>query len=347
MSTDSTKRKKIILHVAFWLAYASFFMYQVSSGRRIEESGWTTILIDVSFHLFAMVGISYMNYFFFMPRLLKQKNIGRYIIEFVPIFLALMYLVLLGKQYILDGFTHEREFVYSLRFALYVFISAFFLVQFVGLLKFVENYFELEAHKQELEKNQLISELRFLKAQVNPHFLFNTLNNLYYLAFTKSPNTPDVIAKLSQMMRYMLYESNHNRVPLDKELEYMENYISLEKLRLSDEVPITFEVSGSTEGKMIAPLVFITFLENAFKHGVSNGKKGSWIDVSIHVENDTCTYQVKNSKIQNTDKTVPEKSGIGLQNVKRRLDLSYPNDYELELDETEDTYSIQLRLKVL
>lgn len=347
MSEKSTQRRKTVLHIAFWLAYASFFAYQISSSRRLEISNWSEILLDVAFHMVSMIGISYLNYLYFMPRLLSHKNFSRYMMEFLPVFLALMFLVIKGKQYILDGFSHELMWVYSLRFSVSVVLSAFFLVQFVGLLKFVENYFELEARKQELENESLISELKFLKSQINPHFLFNTLNNLYYLAYTKSPSTTEVIAKLSQMMRYMIYDSNHQLVPLQKELEYMENYISLEKLRLNDEVPIEYTINGSVDGVRIAPLILITFLENAFKHGIGNNKKNSWIKAQINVENNVCTYIVSNSKIYDTDKTVNEKSGIGLQNVKRRLDLSYENKYRLDVSENEDTYSIHLKLQLV
>ena len=131
-----------------------------------------------------------------------------------------------------------------------VFMAAFFVAAFVGLLKFIEDYFELE-------NRQLNSELRFLKAQVNPHFLFNTLNNLYYLAVNQSDQTPEVVAKLSGMMRYMIHESNTETVPLSKEVAYMENYLDLEKLRLNEEVPITFEVDGEITGTRIAPLILI------------------------------------------------------------------------------------------
>ena len=270
MASFFQKHQKLLLHIVFWCVYASFFFYQVSSWGKRDDTGWERIIEDFSFHIVAMLLLCYLNYFYFLPRFLKRRNIGRYLLEFLPVFLILGYLVVLGKRWILADHPIAERFIYSSYFTINVIISAFFLVVFVSLLKFVEDWFELEAKKKEFENEQLTSELRFLKAQINPHFLFNTLNNLYYLAFNNSPNTTEVIAKLSQMMRYMLYESNHPRVPLDKEIEYIQNYISLEKLRLNNDVPISFEVKGKTAGVTIVPLVLINFLENDFKYGVSN-----------------------------------------------------------------------------
>lgn len=347
MESFIRKHKKTLLHIAFWCAYASFFFYQISSfNKGGEELDWTRILKDFTSHMIAMMGISYLNYFFFLPRLLKSRNFGRYILEFIPVFCVLAYLIVVAKRFILAG--HIPGFYLdSSRFTVNVIIGTLFLVVFVGLLKFVEDWFELEARKKEVENESLTSELRFLKAQINPHFLFNTLNNLYYLAYTKSPNTTEVISKLSQMMRYMLYDSNHSRVSLKKEIEYMRNYVSLEKLRLGKDVPIRFEVEGDTSAATIAPLVLITFLENAFKHGVSNSSSNSWIEVAIQVKNKTCYYKVANSKIPESGKTVKEKSGIGLLNVKRRLDLSYPDNYQLQVEDLDDRYSVELKLNLV
>lgn len=343
MSIFFRRHQKVLLHVAFWAMYASYFFYDISYGRR-GEPNWERIVPDFSFHIFSLLVISYVNYFYFLPRLLKGGNLRRYLLIYVPVFLGLAYLSLLGKQYILDRFTHDDTWMYSFRFELKTFVAAFFVTAFVGLIKFVEDYFELDARSRELENRQLTSELRFLKAQVNPHFLFNTLNNLYYLAVNQSDQTPEVIAKLSGMMRYMIHESNAEKVPLNKEVAYMENYLDLEKLRLNEEVPITFEVDGSIEGTRIAPLILITFLENAFKHGIGNATLNSWITVSLRVTEGTLYYKVANSIVGQADKTVREASGLGLANVRRRLDLSYPGKYELDVTEDTERYRIHLKI---
>jgi LytS/YehU family sensor histidine kinase len=212
------------------------------------------------------------------------------------------------------------------------------------MLKFAEDWLELEAKRKELENEKLTAELTFLKAQINPHFLFNTLNNLYYLAFTNSPNTTEVIAKLSQMMRYMIYDSNHEKVLLSKEIEYIESYISLEKLRLNNQIPINFTVEGDISQVKIVPLILITFLENAFKHGVSNNSTTAFITLKLLVQHEYLIYTVENSKLETNNH---EKSGIGLQNVKRRLDLSYPQKSHLEVINEEKDYKICLKLDIL
>ena len=195
-----------------------------------------------------------------------------------------------------------------------------------------------------LEATASSAQLAMLRYQLNPHFLFNTLNNLYYLAFTNSPNTTEVIAKLSQMMRYMIYDSNHPKVLLGKEIEYMQNYISLEKLRLNEQIPVCFTVEGNPGQVLVMPLIFITFLENAFKHGVSNSSPGAWVNVRINIQGSNCVYTVENSKLPENGKVVSEKSGIGLQNVRRRLDLSYPGQYQLSEQDLPDRYAIRLQL---
>jgi LytS/YehU family sensor histidine kinase len=216
----------------------------------------------------------------------------------------------------------------------------------VGMLRFAKDWFELEARKKEIENEKLTAELTFLKAQINPHFLFNTLNNLYYLAYSKSEHTTEIIAKLSQMMRYMIYESNHLPVPMSKEIEYMQNYISLERLRLNNQIPIAFDVSGDAATAKIGPLILIAFLENAFKHGVDANNEKSWVRVAIQVRGSQCLYTVENSKRLNGSAVHTEKSGIGLRNVQRRLELSYPGNFDIKVNDDVDRYKVELQLKL-
>ena len=332
-----------LLHASFWCVYFSFFYYQISFPKRGIEPDYWEVLINSVYQVGSMIVIAYLNYFYFLPRFLKHQNLKRYLLEFLLSFSAFIYLFLIGKQYIIDGYTHTESWVYSFRFAVNVTLSALFIVVFIGMLQFAKDWFELEAKKREIENEKLMAELRFLKAQINPHFLFNTLNNLYYLAFTNSPNTTEVIAMLSQMMRYMIYDSNHAHVSLSKEIEYMENYISLEKLRLNGPVKISFNINGKIEGLQIVPLILITFLENAFKHGITANTNEAYIKVNLNLEGKDCIYTVENSKLP----TNPDaKTGIGLQNVKRRLELSYPNNFELEIIDKEDSYLAKLKLNL-
>ena len=190
--------------------------------------------------------------------------------------------------------------------------------------------------------NQLSTEVKFLRSQINPHFLFNTLNNLFSMAQGKgNDDLADGISKLSGMMRYMIYDSNADSVPLGKEIAYLEDCITLNKLRYADEeVKVTFNYPAQTEGVLVAPMIFISFVENAFKHGVMIGQS-SGIDIYILIENKQLVFSCQNT-IYHVKKMVDEDGGIGLENVKRRLELVYPGKYELFIKNAGDRYIVNL-----
>ncbi len=343
MQSFIQRHRVFLLHFSFWCVYLSFFVYQITSFRHRETDLGVAFVqagVQVAFHMV----VAYLNYFFFLPRFLERKNVGRYLLEFSVPFAIIMYLRVHLQRFMIDGYTYHEQYFYRTVYWVQLVAVTLFIVIFVGMLRFAKDWFEFEAKKKEVENEKLTAELNFLKAQINPHFLFNTLNNLYYLAFTQSPNTTEVIAKLSQMMRYMIYDSNFPHVSLSKEIEYMQNYISLERLRLNNAIPIQFEIDGNAEGVRISPLIFITFLENAFKHGVSNSNPKAWVNVAIRVYGKECVYKVENSKITSAKMETGEKSGIGLQNVKRRLELSYPGQYQLIVNDQPEQYSVQLNL---
>jgi sensor histidine kinase YesM len=346
MNSFLYRHRVILLHLSFWSVYLSFFVYQVSNFRG-EQQDLKEIVTRVGVHMFFNLSIAYLNYFIFLPRFLKNRNVGRYLVEFFIPFILLITARVHLQRYIVDGYEHRIHFFYGTFFIVQAVLSTLFIVIFVGMLRFAKDWFELEARRRELENEKLSAELSFLKEQINPHFLFNTLNNLYYLAYSKSENTTEVIAKLSQMMRYMIYESNYPKVPLSKEIEYMQNYVSLERLRLDDQTPIDFKVEGDASMVKVAPLILITFLENAFKHGVSRNQAGAWVNLSIKVDGANCYYKVENSKPTNLNGEPAGKSGIGLLNVKRRLELSYPAKYDLTVKDEPTRYLVQLNLSLV
>ncbi|WP_299120694.1 histidine kinase [uncultured Winogradskyella sp.] len=193
-----------------------------------------------------------------------------------------------------------------------------------------------------LNEQKKTAELTALKHQLNPHFLFNTLNNLYALALKKSDQTPEVIEKLSDMLDYMLYRTNETFVSLQKEIELIENYLSLEKVRYGKRVKISFENTIKEDVK-IAPLLLLTFIENAFKHGVSQELKKAYITIVITVENNQILFSIENSK----SKTPIEKGNeecIGLKNVKKQLELLYSGNYNLEVIDKTESYKVILKL---
>ena len=343
MQSFIQKYRILLIHLSFWCLYFSFFYYQITFPRRGEEVDYSRAFFDASTHILLMAILSYLNYFYLLPRFLIHKNTIKYLLEFIVPFTVIVVADLFLKRYIYADIGEHKRFLYASKFILQQATTTLFIAIFVGMLKFAEDWLSLEAKKKELENQKLTAELTFLKAQINPHFLFNTLNNLYYLALTNSPNTAEVIAKLSQMMRYMMYDSNHEKVQLSKEIEYIENYIDLEKLRLNHQIPINFVVKGEVNNVQIVPLILITFLENAFKHGVSNNSVDAYILINIDIHDKTLVYTVENSKL---GAITHEKSGIGLQNVKRRLDLSYPQKCHLEVIDSKTDYKIILDLDI-
>lgn len=231
-----------------------------------------------------------------------------------------------------DGLSNTILFIFIIVFGLSI---AYF---------FLKEWSKVEKMRSELAAVQLDTEVKFLKSQVNPHFLFNTLNNLFSMAQKEGKDDlADGISKLSGMMRYMIYESNEENVPLKKEIEYLENCILLNKLRYADdEVKVIFNYPEQTEGIFIAPMLFIPFVENSFKHGVMIGKS-SEIDISIAVTNKQLTFNCMNT-IYSIKKMEQEKGGIGLENVKRRLELVYPGKYDLSINNADNKYIVNLRI---
>lgn len=209
---------------------------------------------------------------------------------------------------------------------------------------FLKEWGRNELARNQLEAYQLNTEIKFLKSQINPHFLFNTLNNLFSMAQAKgNDDLADGISKLSGMMRYMIYDSNAESVPLGKEIEYLEDCVTLNKLRYADgEVKVTFDYPAKPGNVTIAPMLFIPFVENAFKHGVTIGQT-SPIDIAIIVSNQQLIFTCAN-KMSGAKKMEDEKSGIGLENVKRRLELLYPGKHQLQIDDKDGEYFVKLEI---
>ena len=200
----------------------------------------------------------------------------------------------------------------------------------------------MQRQKEEKEKLQKDMELNYLKEQVNPHFLFNSLNSIYSLSRQQSSETPDVVMQLSELMRYQLESSKKDTVPLKEELEFIENYLLLEEKRLSKRCAIEFSIDGDVLGLKIAPMLLIPFVENAIKHGAQSTNKSSTIDVSAVIDTSTLHFSVANSKASLVSE--PKRKGLGLENVKRRLKLLYPNSHTLEIDDTSKTYVVNLSM---
>lgn len=212
-------------------------------------------------------------------------------------------------------------------------------------IKVTQEWFKNEKLRKEAENTQLNAELAFLKSQVNPHFLFNTLNSIYSLANRRSEKTADAIAKLSNILRYMLYKTDNKTVNLDDEVQYLSDYIELQKFRLYDNILIKFDVTGNIQSFKIAPMLLLPFVENAFKHGVNTINK-CFIHITLNVKGNELYFEVTNADIRKDTYFKDENSGIGLQNVKRRLELIYPKAHELLTEKSNDIYIVKLKLRL-
>jgi len=194
-----------------------------------------------------------------------------------------------------------------------------------------KRWYLIQQYSLKLEKETLEAELRFLKAQLHPHFLFNTLNNLYALALKKSDKTPDVVIQLSSLLDHMLYSSKESVIKLEDDLNYLQEYIELEKIRYGERLQIETEVTGDLEGKLIAPLILLPFVENSFKHGASRDTGSPLIEIKIHIQGLQLMFHIRNTYVAGQDGKDIYSEGIGLSNVKRRLELIYPKKHQLEI----------------
>ncbi|WP_343669636.1 histidine kinase [Chitinophaga sp.] len=209
-----------------------------------------------------------------------------------------------------------------------------------GFIKIAQEWFKSEQQREALKLENLNAELKFLKSQINPHFLFNCLNTIYSLAHKHSAQTEHAIIKLSTIMRYMIYESNEDKVQLQQELQYLEDYIDIQRLRLPEDIVVDYAVQGNPAGLRIEPMLLVPFVENAFKHGISYAEP-SFIAIAVAIERNQVRLVVENAVFR---QRVAEKGGIGLQNVKKRLDLLYTEDHELEITEAENQFIVDLKI---
>lgn len=240
-------------------------------------------------------------------------------------------------------FTFEKFLVFILDFLLLVSVPLtpkMIKVIVEGTNKLVA----LENEKIALERDNLAMELEILKSQISPHFLFNTLNSIYRMSETNDPKTSESIMRLSNMLRYLLYQTNDERILLSKELEFLQDYLNLAKLRFGNTTRVDLELENIDEPYKILPLILIPFVENAIKHGPERSRNDSWLKVSLKLIDDKLDFVVSNSVNKNSEKPIP--GGIGLKNVSRRLDLRYMDNYTLEIKNEEDFYSIHLIIKL-
>lgn len=345
MNLYNNKTSNFIIHILIWI-----IIFAISASEIYLKIGIIPNDFYFKFSIFLLV--FYVNYHLLVPRIFLKKKFLIYIItvlifSFLFIFL-LEYFVPeplnlpenLNREFP-RHFPKPRNNNFFLKF-LPTLIVFLLLIALSTSIKLGIEWYRTEKERVLIASQKVNSELSFLKAQLNPHFLFNTLNSIYALANKKSENTSVAIVTLSELMRYMIYEANEKNVSLEKEIEHIKNYISLQLLRLKDSSGVRVNIHGNLNYK-IEPLLLISFIENAFKYGTDfNGKT----DIRIKI---TIREKVLNLFVYNTSsnqESKKENSGIGLENIKNRLNLLYPNSHTLDIISDVKSYSVNLTIKL-
>ncbi len=327
---------RILLNILFWLFY---FIYPFLRFRYTGEH--TIIWEEVVFYFVLYGSILYINNLYLLPKYLDNKRFREYLFILIPIIIAIAFFESFVNKTLLK--TCECEGPNS-TYAIYNFIHlGSLLVMFGAVMVFRKYTMKIQA-LEHAENERLASELRFLRAQVNPHMLFNSLNSIYAYAINNSERAPEMVLKLSEILRYMLYECDKPRVPLSKEVAYLEDYIALQEMRQSD-FNVDFKVVGPIEDKSIAPMLFVAFVENAFKFSVPNASN---IKINISVSGDELTFICQNN-LEETNKLNTssfEEGGLGIKNTKKLLEIGYSGKYKLNINEENGLFSVELKLQL-
>jgi sensor histidine kinase YesM len=330
------------LHVLFW-ALSYYILLNVFGYESVFSN--VDYLYCFLFHLFLVPAV-YISIYYIFPITGKKKRWG--------VYLTLNGILVLVLSWLNISFFNNWS---AVLFTGYYFISYFSMIQVAliisiyivisTLLKLSKSWFllnDLQRKLLEAEKEKMDIELRGLRAQINPHFFFNTLNGLYALSLQNNPALPSSILQLSGLMRYFIYDSKSERVSLDKEVAMIRDYIGLMKLRTEAETPILFDITGDTENHYVAPLIFISFIENAFKHGLHSENNLIKIYLEMIIDEDKINFNIKNRKGNALNEQFKNSGGIGLENVKRRLSLLYPGKHELKIHEDENLFEVELEI---
>ena len=339
--------QRIARHLFFWLFYT--FYNVVTWGAYNDHISQS--IISESCYLPAKIIMTYYTLYYLIPQFLLPKKYTKFIL-WTLVGLFITGLINRWVTYYVIYPWYFPDYVGSGFWRIKVFFEVTNIVNIVMpavAIKLLQNWYNNEQSRKQISQEKLAAELKLLKSQVHPHFLFNTLNNLYALTLEKSPLAPDMVVKLSSLLNYMLYECDAPLVPLEKEIKYINDYVSLEKLRYGERLELSFEVSGPIQDKLIAPLILLPFVENSFKHGASKDAVNPWIQFNLWLDKNVLHLQIENSVEEssfisaNDEASYPK--GIGLKNVNRRLELLYKDRYELKIRQ-EDSFLVILKLQL-
>jgi len=341
---------RIALHITFWIFVAFFYFLLFSLNSEFRE---ITFILSAGLLPVAIVSTYFFNYIL-VPKYLWRKRYARFFlfsfstllvtvwISFLIVGATLVY-ILNKKATIAPEVLHPEWQV----------ITVNFVVFFAIAVKQIKRSFFIQQEKTEIEKKKLTTELKLkeaelklLKAQVHPHFLFNTLNNLYGLTLEKSDEAPKLVLQLSEILDYILYRCNDKSVPLSEEINNLKNYIEIERIRYSNKLDLKTDFPKKFDNLKIAPLILLPFIENTFKHGVSHFPGVAFVNIKINIVGKNLIFNIENAKNPIVKKEENYSKGIGLVNVRKRLDLIYPEKYILSIDDKAETFSVNLTLEL-
>lgn len=344
-----TNKNTLILHVAGCIVFMALpILYSPDfMGNRGPLFSIPPFQRDFLAYIL-LLGTFYLHHYVLLPRFYFRKNYLLYVMLLIFLFMVISIIpemIFVRRPQMPQGvqprFSHDIRpgplFHFSREFFHYFF--EFLIVIVLSLL------IKTRERWKKAEKDRVEAELSYLKAQMNPHFLFNTLNSIYALALEKSDETPTAVVKLSGMMRYVITEANENFVSLDKEINYISDYIAMQRLRLGQTVKLNYKVNGIAAGKSIAPLVLIPFVENAFKYGV-NAEENSDIEINIEISSAGLQMKVSNNKV-NTNVDAGKRSGLGIQTTRSRLQLLYAKKHQLNISEHDNKFVVLLHLTLV
>ncbi|HVZ98270.1 MAG TPA: histidine kinase [Chitinophagaceae bacterium] len=334
-------------HLLFWVIYFLVFAGDFGFDMNDYKTSVETTLVFTPANFIYVYGVVY----WLVPKyLIKGKYLAFCLMFFVWMVAGLM-MNYLTRYYILlplrgvrpdYSFNLSETETYRKVFAFGSFVVMITIAMIGGFLKFFKYWYAEQQQKQQAEKEKVSAELQLLKAQLHPHFLFNTLNNLYSLVNEKSDRAPKMLMRLSGLLSYILYECKADEVSLSKEVSIIKDYVSLEKERYGDRLDISLNFSGDIEGRMIVPILFQPFIENAFKHGTAEQLGKVWISIDLSVKKNQLYFKIINSCDKNP--IAASEKGIGIDNVRKRLSLLYPGQFELQNGMEGDVYIVSLTL---
>lgn len=334
--------------MVFWMVFISFFALVYGS---FEEQYGRQYLIQLTDAVLQIPAV-YFTLYFLMPRFLFKEKYIEFIIFLIVLILAFSAFhwfnyVLVQEPIFWADDGYNPDFI-NFGKMLKNTTKVYPVLVLAIVIKWFKYWYREQKSNQQLVEEKLKAELNFLKAQVHPHFLFNTLNNLYALTLKKSKDAPEVVLKLSDLLNYMLYECTADQVQIEKEIKLLKDYISLEQIRYGNRLNISFNILGNAGGMRVAPLMLLPFVENSFKHGVSEEMDEAWVSIDLELKEEKLTLKVENSKSKHDEREdqFNYKQGIGLKNVQRRLELLYPEKHKLEMHDSLDSFLIILTIEL-